>query len=61
MNNYIFAGKTLGKKWMGLRAINEDYIYFKEVEDSEMNFSQALRRSFGKFLCYISFWNVLYS
>jgi uncharacterized RDD family membrane protein YckC len=55
MNNYIFAGKTLGKKWMGLRAINEDYIYFKEVEDSEMNFSQALRRSFGKFLCYISF------
>jgi uncharacterized RDD family membrane protein YckC len=53
--NYIFSGKTLGKKWMAIKTINEDYIYFQNVKDYELNTSQSLRRAFGKFLCYISF------
>ncbi len=55
MANYIYEGQSFGKKWMKLKVINEDYIYFKDVEDYNLNFSQALRRSFGKFLCYASF------
>jgi len=54
-NNYIMHGKTLGKKWMSLTVINEDYIFFKENYETQLNVSQAMRRSFGKFLCYISF------
>lgn len=53
--NFIYEGQSFGKKWMKLKVINEDYIYFKEVDDYQLSFSQSIRRSFGKFLCYASF------
>ena len=53
--NYIYGGQSFGKKWMKLKVINEGYIYFKDVQEYDLTFSQALRRSFGKFLCYASF------
>lgn len=53
--NYVFEGKTLGKKWMEIKTINEDYIYFQNVDDHQLTASQSLRRALGKFLCYISF------
>lgn len=53
--NYLYEGQTFGKKWMGLKVINEAYIYFDEVYEYNLTFSQALRRSMGKFLCYASF------
>ena len=53
--NFVFNGKTLGKKWMEIKTINEDYIYFQNVDDHQLSASQSLRRALGKFLCYISF------
>lgn len=53
--NYVLSGKSLGKKWMKLKVINEDYIYFHENTVFELTWTQALYRSFGKFLCYSSF------
>lgn len=53
--NYLYEGQSFGKKWMGLKVINEGYIYFDEEFEYNLTFSQALRRSMGKFLCYASF------
>lgn len=53
--HYTLEGKTFGKMFMKLRTINDEFIFNQEVQDYTPSLSCALRRTFGYFVCYISF------
>jgi uncharacterized RDD family membrane protein YckC len=54
-SHYTLEGKTVGKMVMGLRTINDEFVFNKEQLDYTPSVRQALRRTFGYFICYISF------
>ena len=51
----ILEGKTVGKMAMGLRVINESFFLNQEEMDYKLSLPNALRRSLGYVLCYLSF------
>lgn len=51
---YVLEGKTLGKMTMKLTIISEDFIYNHNDYSHKMTFNQALKRSLGYLLCYMS-------
>lgn len=51
----ILDGGSIGKKVMGLKVINENFTNSHIDQNHELNFMQALQRSLGYVLCYLSF------
>lgn len=51
----IFEGGSLGKKIMGLSVINEDFTTSHIEHTHEISFMQAVQRTAGYVLCYLSF------
>ena len=53
--NYILNGKTLGKKVMNLRVVNQEFIFDHSQFQSHISLKIAFQRTFGYLLCYLSF------
>ncbi len=52
---FIFNGKTLGKKALGLTIISEKFYKNKKELDYSVNFKNAFNRAIGYLFCYLSF------
>ncbi len=53
--SYLHRGETFGKKLMGLTVISESLLNENKLGSLELTYSQAMQRTLGYFLCYISF------
>lgn len=52
---YTLEGSTFGKYAMKLRTINDDFIFTPEIKDFTPSIKSSLRRTFGYFVCFLSF------
>lgn len=53
--NYTLEGKTFGKMAMKIRTIDDQFLFNKSQMDYTPSIRQSLKRTFGYFVCYISF------
>ncbi len=55
ISGLLLEGGTIGKKIMGLKVVNNDFIQNPRNEDSSLLITQSLKRSIGYLACYLSF------
>lgn len=54
-SHYSLEGKSIGKKVMKITTINDKYLFTLSDKDHTPSLRAAFRRSFGYFVCYLSF------
>lgn len=53
--SYLYRGQTLGKRLMNLVVVPESNLFNSNTTLSELSFKQAVQRTFGYLVCYLSF------